>query len=97
MVERTTEIAVVAIPAAESLIHASQLLALAVTGGDRWHTMPDLPTAVETGIPDFVSETWSGLIVPSGTPPEVIEKLATASQSSMRTAEAQSAALRAGV
>ncbi len=97
VIEGTTEIAVVAIPAAESLIQASQLSALAVTGRDRWHSMPDVPTAAETGIPDFVSETWSGLFAPSGTPPEVIEKLATASQSSMRTAEAQAAALRAGV
>lgn len=97
VVEGTTEIAVIAIPAAESLIRASQLRALAVTGPDRWHSLPDVPTAVETGIPDFVSETWSGLFAPTGTPPEVIEKLSNASQSSMRTPEAQAAALRASV
>jgi tripartite-type tricarboxylate transporter receptor subunit TctC len=97
VIEGTTEIAVVAIPAAEELIRSSQLRALAVTGTKRWHSMPDVPTALEAGIPDFVSETWSGLFAPTGTRLDVIEKLSEASQKAMRTPEAQAASLRAGV
>ena len=36
---------------------------------------PNLPTMVEGGIPGFVTETWYGLLVPAGTPREVIALL----------------------
>src|SRR3954447_22296854 len=85
--EGTTELAVVAIPAAEQLIQSGQLRALAVTGAKRWETMPNVPTVIESGIADFVSETFSGLFGPTGTPSDIIELLAKTSQAVFLTPE----------
>ncbi|MBB5216142.1 Bug family tripartite tricarboxylate transporter substrate binding protein [Parapusillimonas granuli] len=38
---------------------------------------PNLPTVVEEGYPDLVTDMWFGLAVPKGTPQEVIQKLQT--------------------
>lgn len=54
------------------------LRALAVTGQVRAQEMPDIPTLQELELPDVPLESWYGLAVPKGTPPEVIAKLETA-------------------
>lgn len=58
-------------------VKAGTIRVLAGTGAERDPTMPDLPTMAEAGVPDMVNEGWHGLFVPAGTPPEVIEKLAS--------------------
>ena len=55
---------------------AGNIRALAVTSATRIPQMPDLPTMVESGFPDFVVNTWNGLAAPAGTPKAIIEKLA---------------------
>ena len=37
--------------------------------------VPDMPTMAEAGLPDFVVESWYGLMAPAGTPEAVIRKL----------------------
>jgi tripartite-type tricarboxylate transporter receptor subunit TctC len=96
LMEGTTEVAVVAIPAAEQLIQSGQLRALAVTGAKRWQSMPNVPTVMESGLSDFVSETFSGLFAPAGTPPEIIQLLARTSQAVFQTPEARDAARKGG-
>ena len=49
---------------------------LAVTGRQRWPDLPMIPTLQEAGIPNATSEAWQGLLVPAGTPPEIVERLA---------------------
>jgi tripartite-type tricarboxylate transporter receptor subunit TctC len=48
---------------------------LAVTGAKRSPAVPDLPTMAEAGLPDFVVESWYGLMAPAGTPQPVIAKI----------------------
>jgi tripartite-type tricarboxylate transporter receptor subunit TctC len=48
--------------------------ALAVLPATRSEALPDVPTAAET-IPGFEVSTWSGIVVPKGTPDDVIERL----------------------
>jgi tripartite-type tricarboxylate transporter receptor subunit TctC len=96
LMEGTTELAVVAIPAAEQLIQSSQLRALAVTGAKRWQSMPNVPTVMESGLSDFVSETFSGLFAPAGTPTPIIDLLAKTSQAVFQTPEAREAARKGG-
>jgi tripartite-type tricarboxylate transporter receptor subunit TctC len=60
-----------AIPAIES----KSVLALAVTGDKRTAQLPDVPTMIEAGVPDFVSVSFTGIAAPAGTPPEIVSKL----------------------
>ena len=56
-------------------VKAGRLRALAVTTLARSPAMPDLPTMAESGLPGFDLTTWFGLMVPAGTPPEIVAKL----------------------
>jgi len=48
---------------------------LAVTTEKRLSVLKDVPTMIEAGIPNFVSDTWNALTAPPGTPPAIIAKL----------------------
>jgi tripartite-type tricarboxylate transporter receptor subunit TctC len=48
---------------------------LAVTSLKRSPYLPDLPTVNETVLPDFVVETWNGIMAPSKTPEPIVLKL----------------------
>jgi tripartite-type tricarboxylate transporter receptor subunit TctC len=63
------------IPSALQHIKAGKLRALATTGAQRDPALPDLPTIAEAGLPGYESGVWFGLLVPAGTPREVIAKL----------------------
>lgn len=62
-------------PLALPQVRAGKLRALAVTGAKRSPAMPDLPTMAEAGLPQFVVESWYGLMAPAGTPEPVIRKV----------------------
>src|SRR5690349_6536560 len=59
---------------AMSQVKAGKLRALAVTTAERSKLVPDLPTMAEAGVPGFDISTWSGLLAPAGTPPDVVAK-----------------------
>jgi len=56
-------------------IKAGTIKALAVTGRTRWHDLPEIPTMLESGYPDFVFETYTALMAPAKTPAEVVALL----------------------
>ena len=56
-------------------IKAGNIKGLAVTGPKRWHDLPDIPTMLESGYPDFVFDTYTALMAPAKTPPEVVSRL----------------------
>ena len=56
-------------------IKAGTLKALAVTGSVREPTLPDVPTISEILGRRIPGETWFGLVLPRGTPPEVVARL----------------------
>ncbi len=53
---------------------SGKLRALAVTGASRHPLLPDVPTASEAGIQGIEIISWNGLMVPSGTPREIVAK-----------------------
>jgi tripartite-type tricarboxylate transporter receptor subunit TctC len=57
------------------LIREGRLKALAVTSAKRHPQLPDVPTMIESGIPDYVMTFWSGVVAPAGTPAELVERL----------------------
>ena len=63
------------IPSSLPHIKAGKLRALATTGARRDPTLPDLPTVAEAGVPGYESGVWFGLMVPAGTPRDVIARL----------------------
>ncbi|MDP3162082.1 MAG: tripartite tricarboxylate transporter substrate-binding protein [Reyranella sp.] len=58
-------------------IKAGKLKALAVTTKDRSVMLPDVPTMMEAGVPDYVVATWLGFALPANAPPAVISRLNT--------------------
>src|SRR5437588_12622896 len=56
-------------------IKAGTIKGLAVTGRTRWHDLPEIPTMLEAGYPDFVFETYTALMAPVKTPPDVVAQL----------------------
>ena len=56
-------------------IKDGKLRPLGVTSLTRAPAAGDLPTMNEAGVKDYESETWYGLLAPSGTPPEVVNRL----------------------
>src|ERR1700733_3707341 len=73
------------------LIQAGRLRALAVTTPKRIPQLPDVPTMVESGFPDFVSTSWTGLLAPAHTPQPIIEKLNAAINDGLKTSELKTA------
>jgi tripartite-type tricarboxylate transporter receptor subunit TctC len=56
-------------------IKAGKLRALAVTGAHRSPLLPDVPTVMESGVPNYEAYVWMGLLAPKGTPPPIVERL----------------------
>jgi len=63
------------IPPARSNIEAGNLRAIAVAGSARSVALPDVPTAVESGLPGFEAGLYYGLSAPTGTPRPIVERL----------------------
>ena len=75
----TTPVACVALPPARPLVASGSLLPLAVTGEKRWFDLPEVPTMLELGYPDFVADTFQAFLAPAKTPPGIVAALAKAS------------------
>jgi tripartite-type tricarboxylate transporter receptor subunit TctC len=62
-------------PAVMPLIKGNRIRPLGVASNTRSIFLPDVPTMKEAGVPDFVADNWYGVLVPTGTPKPVIERL----------------------
>jgi len=56
-------------------VRDGKLRGLAMTARTRSPNMPELPTMIEQGVPDFEVASWFGLLAPTGTPAPIIAKL----------------------
>ncbi len=70
-----TPISFGALAPAVPLIKSGALRALAVTGSARAPTLPDVPTMAEAGFPEVEGATWTAVVVPAGTPKDIVAKL----------------------
>jgi len=70
-----TPISFGAIAPAVPHIKAGKLRALAVTGAKRATALPDVPTMAQAGYPEIEGETWFTVLVPAGTPKDIITRL----------------------
>ena len=65
------------VPSLRALIQEGKVRALGFTGPKRDPDFPDVPTMIESGLPEvgFNPDVWIGIMAPAGTPPEVLDKL----------------------
>jgi tripartite-type tricarboxylate transporter receptor subunit TctC len=64
-------------------IASGKLKAIGVASPTRLKTMPEIPTLAEQGLTGFEAYAWQGLVVPTGTSPEVIARLSKALQAAL--------------
>lgn len=69
------DISAAALPVAMPLIKSGKVRALGVTSDKRSPLLPDVPTIMEQGFPDFSYQNWQGYFAPANTPPAVVRKL----------------------
>jgi tripartite-type tricarboxylate transporter receptor subunit TctC len=68
-------------------IAAGRGRALAVTTRERIPELPDVPTMREAGFPAVEMQSWHGIFVRNGTPPEIVERIARETAIAVRGAE----------
>ena len=71
------------------LIKDNKVRALAIARGERWPELPDVPTLVESGFPDFTIDAWTGVVVPAGTPKEIVATLNRAINAGLQSPESK--------
>ncbi|HSI60503.1 MAG TPA: tripartite tricarboxylate transporter substrate binding protein [Ideonella sp.] len=65
-------------------LKAGKLRALAVTGPQRWHGMPAVPTVAEQGVAGYDVRSWAGWMLPAGTPQAIVERLHAETQKALQ-------------
>ena len=72
------------LPTALAHVQAGRLKALAVFSASRSPALPDVPTMVEAGYKDMVTDSWTAFYAPAGTPAPIIAKLNAAAVAALR-------------
>ena len=80
-----------------ALHNAGKVRVLAVTANDRLKGAPDIPTAVEAGLPGMTAELFTGLLAPGKTPQPIVEQIYKASQTVMKDPAMQEALVKQGL
>jgi tripartite-type tricarboxylate transporter receptor subunit TctC len=78
-------------------IKAGKLRALAVTGAMRSPQLPDVPTVIESGVPDYEAYVWMGLFAPKGTPAPIVERLNRETLAALREGAVRQYMANAGI
>lgn len=58
-------------------VRAGTIKAIVVTAKDRMPAAAEVPTMAESGVPDFVSGSWAGVIAPAGVPKDIVNRLSS--------------------
>jgi tripartite-type tricarboxylate transporter receptor subunit TctC len=68
-------------------IKSGRLKGIAVSSAKRWPSLPDVPTIVESGVPDVVVMSWIGLVGPGNMPRAIVARLNAELNASLATPE----------
>lgn len=66
-----------AVAGAYGHVQSGKLRAIAVSSAQRATALPDVPTFIESGVPDFVVNSWVGILAPAKTPAAIVARLNT--------------------
>ena len=71
------------LPSALGLVKGGKLRPLAITSRERISQLPDVPTAIEAGLPDMVVDAWVGMMAPQNLPKPIVQTLHNALSKSL--------------
>ncbi len=80
-----TEASSAGLPALSAYIKNGRLRAIAVGTPRRIDALPDVPTVAEMGYKDFETSQWYGVLVPAGTPPELVKRIQEECQKALKS------------
>ncbi len=81
----------------ESTIGPDKLRIIATSGEERDAVLKDVPTAKESGLPEFVVTSWNGIAAPAGTPAPIISLLSTEIRRALADPDVQARMLHLGL
>ena len=77
-------------------VKAGRLKALAISTRERFPAMPELPTVEESGVRGFDGGSWNGVVLPAGTPQDIVGKIHAPLVAELRSPAAKELLLRNG-
>jgi putative tricarboxylic transport membrane protein len=81
----------------ESTIGPDKLRVIATSGEERDPLLKDVPTAKESGLPDYVVTSWNGVAAPAGVPAEIITALSAEIRRALAAPDVAERMLRLGL
>ena len=84
-------------PLSIGALQGNRLRALAVTSAQRLSVLPDVPTMQESGVPNFVVNSWQGLMAPANTPAAILDKINADMHTALRSPEVEKRMQEAGM
>ena len=97
LISGQVDVLIMAVPAAAAQVEAGKARALAVLSEKRATPMPNVPTTKEAGIDNYVVDIWYGILVPSATPPAVVNRLNTEINKALASPDLRDRLLTVGV
>ena len=86
-----------AVPGAIPIVRANKVRPLAVLSERRVPALPDVPTAKEAGVDNFVISIWYGILAPASTPRDVINRLNSEIHKALASSDLKGRLAAAGV
>lgn len=84
-------------PGFQASLADGQMLAIATTARERASNLPDTPTVIESGLPDYDVTSWNGLAARTGTPADIVEKLNAGVDAALKSPEIQAVSSKSGM
>jgi tripartite-type tricarboxylate transporter receptor subunit TctC len=82
-----TDMTIPSLAAALPHVRSGRVRALAITTAQRSPLVPDLPTVAESGVPEYAFSSWVGMLLPAGTPPNIVAALHDQAVKAVRSRE----------
>jgi len=82
--------------AALPFVQQGKVRAIAVSTRERFPPLPDLPTMEQSGVKGFDASSWNGVVMPAGTPRDIVMKVNTELVKMLKTPDMQERILLQG-